>query len=145
MVKVVKKNSYLRSKKKNLIKGEKTMVSRKGFTLVEILIVVVILGILAAIIIPQFSNASSEAKLNTLRTNLQTIRCQLQLFKVQSTTDTYPTLAGFAGAMIPTYLQSVPNNPFTDTNDIAATAGSAWQYDEATGNFKAGDAAHADW
>ena len=38
------------------------MKKRNGFTLVEILIVVVILGILAAIVIPQFSNASEEAK-----------------------------------------------------------------------------------
>lgn len=50
------------------------MKTRKGFTLVEILIVVVILGILAAIVIPQFTNASEEAKQNSLRSNLQSIR-----------------------------------------------------------------------
>ena len=38
------------------------MKAKSGFTLVEILIVVVILGILAAIVIPQFTNASTEAK-----------------------------------------------------------------------------------
>ncbi len=50
-----------------------------GFTLVEILIVVVILGVLAAIVIPQFSTATSEANLNTLLGNLQTVRSQIQL------------------------------------------------------------------
>jgi prepilin-type N-terminal cleavage/methylation domain-containing protein len=48
--------------------------SRKGFTLVEILIVVIILGILAAIVIPQFTQASTEARLSNLKTNLQTVR-----------------------------------------------------------------------
>ena len=42
------------------------MVAKKGFTLVEILIVVVILGILAAIVIPQFTDASTQAKESSL-------------------------------------------------------------------------------
>ena len=46
----------------------------KGFTLVEILIVVIILGILAAIVIPQFTNASSDARKNSLTSQLQTVR-----------------------------------------------------------------------
>ena len=56
---------------------------KAGFTLVEILIVVVILGILAAIVIPQFTEASTEAKTSSLCTDLQSMRSQLQLFKVQ--------------------------------------------------------------
>ena len=43
----------------------------KGFTLVEILIVVVILGILATIVLPQFSNASATARENTLKDELR--------------------------------------------------------------------------
>src|SRR5690606_21145974 len=46
---------------------------RKGFTLVEILIVVVILGILAAIVIPQFTNASESAQFSSTVSQLQTI------------------------------------------------------------------------
>ena len=41
------------------------MRKNKGFTLVEILIVVVILGILAAIVIPQFSDASTQSKVSS--------------------------------------------------------------------------------
>ena len=55
----------------------------KGFTLVEILIVVVILGILAAIVIPQFTEASTEAKESRLCTDLQTMRSQIELYKAQ--------------------------------------------------------------
>src|SRR5471030_1976441 len=55
----------------------------RGFTLVEILIVVIILGILAAIVIPQFTNASNEAKTSSVQSTLQTIRSQIELYKIQ--------------------------------------------------------------
>jgi general secretion pathway protein G len=61
----------------------KTNRSNKGFTLVEILIVVVILGILAAIVIPQFSEASSEARNSSVQSNLQMVRSQVELYKIQ--------------------------------------------------------------
>ncbi len=56
----------------------------KAFTLVEILIVVVILGILAAIVIPQFTNASEEAQGGNVKSQLQTIRGQIELFRVRN-------------------------------------------------------------
>ena len=51
--------------------------------MVEILIVVVILGILAAIVIPQFTEASTEAKVSRLASDLQTMRSQIELYKIQ--------------------------------------------------------------
>jgi len=54
-----------------------------GFTLVEILIVVIILGILAAIVIPQFTEASNDARKSALVSDLQTVRSQVELYKVQ--------------------------------------------------------------
>ena len=56
---------------------------RKGFTLIEILIVVIILGILAAIVIPQFTSASTEARESNLRSQMQTLRSQVALYKLQ--------------------------------------------------------------
>ncbi|MHC4294011.1 MAG: prepilin-type N-terminal cleavage/methylation domain-containing protein [Planctomycetota bacterium] len=65
------------------------MNRNKGFTLVEILIVVIILGILAAIVIPQFTEASNDARESALATDLQSIRSQIELYKIQHF-DEYP-------------------------------------------------------
>ena len=56
----------------------------KAFTLVEILIVVVILGILAAIVIPQFTNASQDAQRGNIQTQVQSIRNQIELYRVKN-------------------------------------------------------------
>jgi general secretion pathway protein G len=71
------------------LRGKK-MRAKSGFTLVEILIVVVILGILAAIVIPQFTGASTEAKESALVSDLQAIRSQIELFKIQHNADILP-------------------------------------------------------
>jgi general secretion pathway protein G len=124
-----------------LRKGQK-MRAKSGFTLVEILIVVVILGILAAIVIPQFTSASTEAKESALVSDLQSIRSQIELYKIHhndnlpgvaNATGTHIDPGGFAVAMTsrtnqkgetgtdPTlyrfgpYMQRIPDNPFCAT------------------------------
>ncbi len=118
------------------------MKAEKGFTLVEILIVVVILGILAAIVIPQFTSASTEAKESALQSDLQAMRSQIELFKIHHN-DLLPgeegtgplditsaaTTASFDAALISKtnvlgavgttaahrfvpYMRRVPDNPF---------------------------------
>ncbi|MCD6304483.1 MAG: type II secretion system protein [Planctomycetes bacterium] len=59
------------------------MIRKTGFTLVELLIVVVILGILAGIVLPKFSNATETARANMLRDDLRLMRSQLMVFKAQ--------------------------------------------------------------
>jgi general secretion pathway protein G len=120
------------------------MMAKRGFTLVEILIVVVILGILAAIVIPQFTQASSEAKDRSLASDLQSMRSQIELYKCQHN-DTPPALATFAAQMTETstlagatsgskqrnqatghiygpYLERVPANPFNNSIALVAAA-----------------------
>ena len=56
---------------------------RSAFTLIEILIVVVIMAILAATIIPQFTNSTADAEIATTEFNLNTLRSQIELYKAQ--------------------------------------------------------------
>jgi len=58
-------------------------MAQRGFTLVELLIVVIILAILAAIVIPQFSSATVDAQEAALDSNLNALRSAIELYKVQ--------------------------------------------------------------
>ena len=138
------------------------MKAKSGFTLVEILIVVVILGILAAIVIPQFTEASTEAKLSSLCTDLQTMRSQIELYKIQHNDDLpgagtatfieamtdQTDVAGAVGADYGPYVQKIPMNQFVDLDTIDETGtpgdnAAGWDFNTATGAFHADDAAHS--
>ncbi|MDB5322274.1 MAG: putative fimbrial protein [Phycisphaerales bacterium] len=104
--------------------------NRSGFTLVEILIVVIILGILAAIVIPKFTNASSEAKRNTLTSTLHSLRSQIELYMLQHG-DKPPVLTGTdwtpltdqitVGAQTTgPYIMTSPTNPVNGQSGILA-------------------------
>ncbi|MFH1655640.1 MAG: prepilin-type N-terminal cleavage/methylation domain-containing protein [Candidatus Omnitrophota bacterium] len=56
---------------------------RKGFTLIEILIVITILGILAAAIIPNFIGFDKEARVAATKSNLDTLRGRITLFRAK--------------------------------------------------------------
>src|SRR5881397_2631586 len=55
------------------IQGEVVQMNRKGFTLIELLIVVVIIGILAAIAIPKFANTKEKAYLASMKSDLRNL------------------------------------------------------------------------
>jgi len=141
------------------------MKAKGGFTLVEILIVVVILGILAAIVIPQFSDASSDAKLSSLCSDLQTVRSQIELYKIQHNDDLpgagsasfedcmtdQTDVAGASGTDYGPYLQQIPTNPFVDDPNVETGTGSpgggnaGWYFNTSTGAFNADDDDHTSY
>jgi len=118
----------------------------KGFTLVEILIVVVILGILAAIVVPQFTSASNEAVKGALQSQSQTIASQLELYRVRNQ-GAYPAdlitgaNSGWGSLVGADYLKEEPLNGYTrettisagdETDALAATRDTAmgWYFDD---------------
>jgi general secretion pathway protein G len=129
--------------------------ARTGFTLIELLIVVVILGILAAIVVPQFSNASDSAVKSALKSQLQTISSQLELYRVQHQ-GSYPELAaesdpneGWGPMISEGYLKEVPFNGYVGMGSVAtgtaaamavakAEAATGWQTDNAGGIWAVG-------
>ena len=123
------------------------MTKIKGFTLVELLIVVMLLAILAAIALPKFSNASANARASMLADNLRVIRTQITVFKsqhkgvaagypdcdttsnpteeafiahlTQSSNDAGETAApGTDGYRYGPYLREVPDNPVNGKNTV---------------------------
>jgi general secretion pathway protein G len=127
---------------------------RKAFTLVEILIVVVILGILAAIVIPQFTNASQEAQVGNIQTQLQTIRSQIELFRVRNNGSS-PDIAGDVDASFSDLLVGTGNQlslgtensfgrtqePYARTRPVNPRNGSNSVVEDATPRTTAGSAA----
>jgi general secretion pathway protein G len=131
--------------------------NQAGFTLVELLIVVIILGILAAVVIPQFNTAAAESKEAALASNLATIRQAIELYKVQHN-DTFPDATivtqlttvtdadGSAGTKYGPYIRnSFPANPIDSLNTVATaaampaapTAAGGWVYATGNGEFRA--------
>ena len=119
---------------------------RRGFTLIEVLIVVVILGILAATVLPQFADTSSGARVSAARQNLQVLRAQVELYDIQ--VGDYPaTLEDLTSEVDPhgPWLRNVPVNPLNDSNAEAPVDakpsedgdGEGWQYNAATGEVYA--------
>jgi type II secretion system protein G len=94
---------------------------RGAFTLVEILIVVVILGILAAIVVPQFTNASDDAQAGNVATQLSTIRNQIELYRARNS-GSLPDLSDWSVMINEGYLKSAPVNPRNNLSAVGAAA-----------------------
>jgi prepilin-type N-terminal cleavage/methylation domain-containing protein len=101
---------------------------RRAFTLIEILIVVVILGILAAVVVPQFTNAADDANNAAVRSQLQTLRGQIELFRAQNSADPDLLGTGWTDLIDGDYLMIAPTNPLSSSTTVAgsAAAGVAW-------------------
>lgn len=134
-----------------------------GFTLIEVLLVVVILAVLAGMTITRFLNVADDARESSLKHNLAVLETQLEIYRAQHL-NTYPKIVenalpqltnatnaageiGPAGAEYPygPYLLEPPMNPYDGSKAVVPVERpgepptgvvgklGGWQYDETTG------------
>lgn len=94
--------------------------NERGFTLIELMVVILIIGILVAIAVPVFNAARESAYKSTCQANLRTIDGAVETYKA-STGNAYPqTDTALWAALVPAYMKRVPQCP-TDKRDYLVT------------------------
>jgi prepilin-type N-terminal cleavage/methylation domain-containing protein len=121
--------------------------SESGFTLIELVIVIVILGILAAVAIPKYEDMREQARTATLKGQLGAIRSAIAIQYARNALNgsaTFPVLNGsiFADG-------NVPKEPIMHSNTVKTTPGvdnaGGWQYNSVTGMVKANLTAYSSY
>lgn len=127
---------------------------RRGFTLVELVVVVLVLGIIAAVATPKMFDTAGTARQNSTRQSLAVIRDAIELYRSQ--TGSYPAAATIAADLADYIKGPFPSVQF-GTNNNANVASSAadpittpagaqgWIYNETTGDIHVNDAAGIGW
>ena len=129
--------------------------NRKAFTLVELVVVVLIIGIIAAVAAPRMFDTASDARTNSTRQSLVVLRSAIELYNAKN--NGYPT-----AAVLKTAIKDYLKGPFpaiqigANQNDtvVASTqnpintpeaGGAGWVYNQTTGNISVNDASYISW
>lgn len=91
-----------------------------GFTLIELIVVVTILGILTAILIPNFMRSRAQSQLARCQLDLRNIAAGLELYYVEN--QKYPPLSGWDTTLTTgNYMRAVPKSPVDQASYIYST------------------------
>ena len=132
--------------------------ARIGFAMIQVSLVGAICSVGAGIVAPDFSARGTGVEEARFLADIQTVRCQLELYKIQHDEQLPPTqtYAGFKQSLTTRdsdnrgpYLQEIPANPFNGNKAVRfeegqSTAGcgkAGWVLNTGTGVFRADDSA----
>jgi general secretion pathway protein G len=136
-----------------LVQHQSICRSRHGFTLLELVVVVVILGILVAVAAPRMFNTTTDAKRSAAKQSLTVIRGAIELYEADNGR---PPPAATLAIALKKYLQGpFPPCPVGNVNAavfassadpiVVGGAGQGWAYNETTGEFAVNHADGISW
>lgn len=105
------------------MKKHTTTTKQRGFTLIEIMIVVVIIGILSSIILPKILDKPNQARNTKAQSDIKTIEMALQLYKLDKFD--YPSSLN---ALVSDYLSKVPSDPWGNSYGYDSQSGTVHSY-----------------
>ena len=122
--------------------------SRSAFTLVELVVVVLIVGILAAVAAPKMFDTSSRARESATKASLSVVRNAIEMY--YSETGSYPEAGSIQDQLKPFVKGPFPQTQVGKKNNrvqagTSPTGDAGWLYDNGTGNFWVNDSAYLEW
>lgn len=107
--------------------------NEKGFTLIELMVVVLIIGILVAIAIPVFGSAANNARDKSCQANIRTLAGAVAQYQAE-----YSAWPPAIANLVPEFLKEVPSDPHTGAGAYTVNASGT-----VDGNPAAGTGIHA--
>ncbi len=114
---------------------KRTKMPVSGFTLVELVMVMVIIGLLAAIIVPKFSSQRDQAAISTTKANLENLRTAIALFYAEEGEWPDDDLGDLADGTSPStkkYMRAIPTDGVEKVNTVvnANDGNGGWHWDK---------------